>query len=93
MWDDCFSFPDIMVRVTRNKEISVRFLDDFGTEQFWEHCSIDLSELLQHEIDHLDGILAVDRALPNSLDCQSIIPRSQWLENRSYYDSMVDYFV
>jgi peptide deformylase len=34
---------------------------DFGNEEMW--LEDDLSELLQHEIDHLEGILAVSRAI------------------------------
>ncbi len=62
LWDDCFSFPDLMVRVRRHREITVSFQDEQGSAQCLTARG-DLSELLQHEIDHLDGILAVDRAL------------------------------
>jgi peptide deformylase len=37
-----------------------------------------LSELLQHEVDHLDGVLAVDRAL----DGESLATREEWLRQR-----------
>ncbi|HSQ36238.1 MAG TPA: peptide deformylase [Candidatus Binatia bacterium] len=62
LWDDCFSFPGLLVKVERAKEIVVAYLDEGGKK----HSNIangGLSELLQHEIDHLDGILAVQRAL------------------------------
>ena len=62
LWDDCFSFPDLMVRVRRHQSIQVRYEDLEGRRHTIE-ASGDLSELLQHEIDHLDGILAVDRAV------------------------------
>jgi peptide deformylase len=62
LWDDCFSFPDLMVRVRRSEEIRVRYQDESGAEHELEAAG-DLSELLQHEIDHLDGILATDRAI------------------------------
>lgn len=62
LWDDCFSFPDLLVRVARHREIEVEYQD--GRAQT---CRVtardDLAELLQHEIDHLDGILATDRAI------------------------------
>jgi peptide deformylase len=61
VWDDCFSFPDLLVRVQRAFHIKVKYLDRNGKEQVVE-ASDSLSELLQHEIDHLDGVLAVDRA-------------------------------
>ena len=62
LWDDCFSFPDLMVRVRRHLEIEVRYLDQEGQPRTL-NARGDLSELLQHEIDHLDGVLATDRAL------------------------------
>jgi peptide deformylase len=62
LWDDCFSFPDLMVRVSRAAEVRVAYLDEGGTPQTID-ASGDLSELLQHEIDHLDGILATQRAI------------------------------
>ena len=61
VWDDCFSFPDLMVRVQRAHRIKVRYQDLRGKPQTVE-VQHDLAELLQHEIDHLDGVLAVDRA-------------------------------
>jgi peptide deformylase len=64
LWDDCFSFPGLLVRVERAREVTVSCTNEKG-----EDCVIaaqdDLSELLQHEIDHLDGILAVQRAIDN----------------------------
>lgn len=62
LWDDCFSFPDLMVRVRRHVEIEVSYLNESGESQLVTARG-DLSELLQHEIDHLDGILATDRAI------------------------------
>jgi peptide deformylase len=62
LWDDCFSFPDLMVRVRRHRKITVSFQNEQGIAQTLT-AQGDLSELLQHEIDHLDGILAVDRAI------------------------------
>lgn len=73
LWDDCFSFPDILVHVERNYSIVVSFLDERGKRK---QLSAEgaLSELLQHEIDHLNGILAIDRAL----DLKHIILRSEY---------------
>jgi len=62
VWDACLSFLSIFMKVERYREISVRYQDLSG-EQYEVHANEErnLSELLQHEIDHLDGILAVDR--------------------------------
>jgi threonine dehydratase len=63
VWDDCLSVPDVIVRVRRHRSISVRFLDEKGRAQNWEHLPEAMSELMQHEIDHLDGIMMTRRAL------------------------------
>ncbi len=72
VWDDCMSFPDLLVKVKRHRgcRVSYRDLD-------WNECSLiaenSLAELVQHEYDHLDGILAVARAI----DRQSFALKSQ----------------
>ena len=71
MWDDCMSFPALLVRLERAHSISIHFQNESGAHQDWERLDIATSELLQHEIDHLDGILAIDRAI----DRESIILR------------------
>jgi peptide deformylase len=62
VWDACLSFLSIFMQVQRDREITVRYQNLRGE---WQevHASEerDLSELLQHEIDHLDGVLAIDR--------------------------------
>jgi len=62
VWDDCMCFPDLLVNVQRHKTCTLRYRDTG-----WNECEMDLegdlSELLQHEYDHLDGILAVSRAI------------------------------
>ena len=68
LWDDCFSFPDLMVWVERSVSVRLRYQDSSGQRQAIE-CSGALSELVQHEMDHLDGILAVDRAIDKSSFC------------------------
>lgn len=61
VWDDCFSFPMLYVRVLRAYRIRVRYQDLKGVQHEVE-LEGDRAELLQHEIDHLDGVLSVDRA-------------------------------
>jgi peptide deformylase len=71
LWDDCMSFPELLVRVRRHRSCRIRYRD----LEWNEHTRLltDLSELLQHECDHLDGVLATMRAL----DERSIILRSE----------------
>jgi peptide deformylase len=70
VWDACLSFLSIFMKVERHREIKVRYQDLRGK---WQEVRAgeekDLSELLQHEIDHLDGILAVDRVSDNRTIC------------------------
>lgn len=89
LWDDCMSFPWLMVRLGRHLETELSYLNDRGKPQRWERLEPALSELLQHEVDHLDGILAVDRAL----DKNSIVAREVYLERRHFFDQMVDYTI
>ena len=62
VWDACLSFLAIFMQVERHKDITVRYQDVRGD---WREAQAgaerDLSELLQHEIDHLDGVLCIDR--------------------------------
>ena len=74
LWDDCFSFPNLLVRLERSRSVRIRYLDPQGNVRRLEAAGA-LSELLQHEIDHLDGILAVDRAL----DRDSLCTREEYL--------------
>ena len=59
-WEGCLSIPDVRGRVPRAREIKVRALNRHGER-------IDLSahdfpaRVLQHETDHLDGVLFFDR--------------------------------
>ncbi|PKH50909.1 formylmethionine deformylase [Tenacibaculum sp. Bg11-29] len=62
IWDDCMSFPNLLVKVKRHKKVTIKYLDENWETQKWE-LKNDLSELLQHEYDHLDGILCTMRAI------------------------------
>ena len=72
LMDDCMSFPGLIVRVSRYRRADIRYLDaDLKPREM--HLEGDYSELLQHEYDHLDGILATMRAVDNkSFYCQQM---------------------
>jgi peptide deformylase len=72
VWDDCMCFPDLLVKVERHQTCSISYRNMQWKAQKMR-LEGDLSELLQHEYDHLDGILAVSRAV----DEQSFALRSQ----------------
>jgi peptide deformylase len=60
-WEGCLSFLELLVLVPRRRRIQVQFLDRRG-----EMRTLDLegfaARVVQHEYDHLDGILTLDRA-------------------------------
>ena len=62
VWDDCMCFPDLLVKVLRHKHCTIRFKDMEWNDRAMT-LTDNLSELLQHEYDHLGGILAVSRAM------------------------------
>lgn len=62
LWDDCMCFPNLLVRVERHKEIIINYRDENWNKQTWQAKDRD-AELLQHEYDHLEGILCTMRAL------------------------------
>jgi peptide deformylase len=70
VWDACLSFLSIFMQVERRRRITVRYQNLYGeTLEFEAGDDRNLSELLQHEIDHLDGILAIDRVIDPKTIC------------------------
>lgn len=68
IWDACLSFLCIFFQVRRYQWIRVRYQDMAGN---WQEILAegDLAELLQHEIDHLDSMLALDRIIDLKTMC------------------------
>jgi peptide deformylase len=64
LWDDCMSFPNLLVKVKRHKSLTINYLDENWQPQAWK-MEDALSELIQHEYDHLEGILCTMRAIDN----------------------------
>src|SRR6266496_3889072 len=59
-WEGCLSIPDIRGRVPRAREIAVRAMDRRG-DRIELHAHDFHARVIQHETDHLDGILFFDR--------------------------------
>ena len=75
VWDACLSFLSIFMQVERHRQITVRYQTLKGeTLECEAGEDRDLSELLQHEIDHLDGVLAIDRVV----DLKTICTREEF---------------
>jgi peptide deformylase len=79
VWDSCFCFEvAFFVQVERHKTIKVEYQDENAKTQTEEFTG-DLSELVQHEIDHLYGILATDHLK----DVSKIMMRDEWEKMRT----------
>ncbi len=59
--EGCLSVPGKIGEVKRYKRVKVKFLDAENKEQILEAQGL-LARILQHEIDHLDGVLFIDKA-------------------------------
>jgi peptide deformylase len=82
VWDACLSFLSIFMQVERHRQVTIRYQTLNGeTLKFQAGDDRNLSELLQHEIDHLDGILAIDRVV----DIKTICSREEF--EKRYRDS------
>ena len=58
--EGCLSFPDIFDFVDRSDQVWIKAEDEFGVE-FEVHATGLLSICIQHEIDHIDGIVFINR--------------------------------
>ncbi len=86
IWDFCFSYFSIFFPVRRQVLVEVKYQDPQGRDQRLE-ASGHLAELLQHEIDHLDGVLAIDLVT----DVKRICTFDEWvLRHAGENDRIVD---
>lgn len=60
MEEGCLSFPGEFFPISRPEEVKVRYIDEKGVAKKIKGSGL-LGRALQHEIDHLDGILVIDR--------------------------------
>ena len=58
--EGCLSIPDQTAEVKRPAEVSIRYLDETGATQILTADGL-LAACIQHEIDHLNGVLFIDR--------------------------------
>jgi peptide deformylase len=86
LWDSCMCFPFLVVRVRRPASITLTYTDLSGREHSWEELDPWLSALLAHEVDHLDGVLAVDHAI----DRESLVSREAYEADPVFYQKKVD---
>ena len=65
--EGCLSFPNEYAKVVRPKELTVEALDREG-KKFKLKAKDLLAQAVAHEIDHLDGIVFIDRMIPGTLE-------------------------
>lgn len=61
--EGCLSFPGLFEKVTRPDRVTVEALDEEGNKQILEAAAL-LARAFAHEIDHLEGVLLIDRISP-----------------------------
>ncbi|KAF0707168.1 hypothetical protein AaE_013739 [Aphanomyces astaci] len=101
MWDDCMCFPDLLVRVSRHASISLGYLNHHGQIVHEDALPQAESELFQHELDHLDGILAVNLVSKDLLSADELLERfpSHVIQRRAFdmnptkFQKLVDYVI
>ncbi len=59
--EGCLSFPEVFVEIPRSKSLLVEYLDQEGEPRRLEAEGL-LARIIQHEYDHLEGVLISDRA-------------------------------
>jgi len=60
--EGCLSLPGIGRKVSRSKNIKVKYLDETGTQQILDITGLK-ARVVQHEVDHLNGILIIDKVM------------------------------
>lgn len=83
-WESCMCFPDLMVMTRRAAEIAVNYRTLDGRTAVLRDITPDTAAVIQHEVDHLDGILHVDRAV----DSRGIISRKAYGKDPAYFSRL-----
>ena len=60
MWEGCISGPDMYAQVPRYKRIRLQWIDEKGLTHRKDFDGL-LAQIIQHEVDHLNGVLFVER--------------------------------
>lgn len=69
--EGCLSFPNKFAKIIRPEEVTVRALDIDGKEYKLKGKGL-LAQAISHEVDHLNGILFVDKIIPGTME---IVPK------------------
>ncbi len=84
LWDDCMCFPNLLVKVKRHQSLTLRYWDENFQPQEW-FVSNAVSELIQHEYDHLEGVLCTMRAINDqAFKCRATPECSNSVDSKLY---------
>ena len=63
LWEEaCLSLPGMTGKVKRYQRIKVRFFDPLGNQHMKKVSGLN-ARIIQHELDHLEGVLFVDKVI------------------------------
>jgi len=83
-WESCMCFPALAVMVQRADAIRVAYRTLDGSDAVLASDNADVAAVIQHELDHLEGILLLDRAA----DTRSIISREAYAQDPDRFNRM-----
>lgn len=83
--EGCLSFPKLYVPVERPAEVVLRYLDRDGNTQVVNAKGL-LARAMQHELDHLNGVLLIDHMSPTMKLKHALKLRGirKWYKSRGY---------
>ena len=79
--EGCLSFPNKFAKIVRPKEVTVTYLDINGKQET-QKCKGILAQAILHEIDHLNGIVFIDKMIPGTLELLTEEQKEQKREDR-----------
>lgn len=74
--EGCLSFPGKFFPIARHQEVQVRYVDEFGKAAKLKGRDL-LARAIQHELDHLDGILIIDRAKKSKVSASNAVKKKE----------------
>ena len=90
-WEGCLSVPGLRGQVSRPRRIRVDYLDDKAQPQTLEAEGF-VATVFQHELDHLDGVLFIDRveARPGATQLAFTEVYDSFVASRALYPQSID---
>lgn len=74
--EGCVSVPDFTANVTRAERVAIDYLDEYGGDHALEVSGFE-AVAFQHELDHLDGMLFLDRVSPKDIFRRKVFDKAK----------------